>query len=142
MKLFFLIQFFIVISGETVKAGNGIKMQPTADTIYIYYDANRNRYELNGYELEYIPVNVKESSSGIYNGGTYNSKTINEQERKKSEALFKWAITHKNVQTNKNIKPNAIIEIKNEAITTSYILQSKAAINITINNYLKQLFKN
>jgi hypothetical protein len=116
-----------------------IKIIMATDTIYTYYDAAKNRYELTNDELEYIPVNTKQSSSGIYNGGTYDSKTLNKIERKKLVALFNWAITHTNVQTNKNIKPNAVIEMKIGDAIKSIIVQAKAPINITINNYLKQL---
>lgn len=119
-----------------------INISLTTDTTYTYYDAIKNRYELTNYELEFIPVNAKESSSGIYSGGKYDSKSLNDNESKKIIALFKWAITNKKVQTNKNIKPNAIVEIKIGDEIKSFILQANAPINITINNYLKQLIKN
>jgi hypothetical protein len=118
-----------------------INISLASDNKYTYYDATKNRYELTNYELEFIPVNTKESSSGIYSGSIYDSKSLNDKESKKIIALFKWAITNKKVQTNKNIKPNAVVEIKFGDEIKNFILQAKAPINITINNYLKQLIK-
>ncbi len=112
------------------------------DTIYTYYDAARNKYVLNGNELEYTPVKASESSSGMYNGGTYESKELTEKEYKELVQLFNAALADKKAQTNKNIKPNAVVEIKIGDEIKSFILQANAPINITINNYLKQLIKN
>jgi hypothetical protein len=131
----------IVIIVSLILAFTNTKANNQTDTIYTYYDAARNKYALKENELEYTPVKAIESSSGIYSGGIYESKALNDKESKKIIALFKWAITNKKVQTNKNIKPNAVVEIKFGDEIKNFILQAKAPINITINNYLKQLIK-
>lgn len=110
-----------------------------SDTIYTYYDATRNKYVLNGNELEYIPVKVSESSSGKYTGGTYTTKAITEKESHELEQLFKIALSNKKAQTNKNIKPNAAVEIIAGSKKINFLLKSAAAINISLNSFLNQL---
>ncbi len=112
------------------------------DTTYTYYDAARNKYVLNGNELEYIPVNTKESSSGMYSGGTYESKLLTEKESMNLVSLFKAALTDKKAHTNKNIKPNTGIEITIGRKKMDFLLKSTSVINISINNFLKQIIKN
>lgn len=119
-----------------------VKASSNADTVYTYYDAARNKYVLKGSELEYIPVNKKESSSGMYSGGTYESRELNKKEREKLVNLFNAALANKKAQTDKNIKPNSAIEISIDSKKVSFILKAKSAINISINNYLKQVIKN
>jgi hypothetical protein len=118
------------------------KAKGIADTVYAYYDAARNKYVLKGKELEYIPVQKKESSSGIYSGGTYESRELNNEQREKLKSLFNVALADILAQTDKNIKPNAVIEIIIDNTKTGFILKAKSAINISINNYLKQSIKN
>lgn len=112
------------------------------DTVYTYYDAARNKYVLKGNELEYTPVKASESSSGIYSGGTYASKVIAEKESQKLVQLFKAALANKKVHTNKNIKPNAAVTISTGNKKINILLKSTSAINLSINNFLKQLIKN
>ncbi|MEQ1553652.1 MAG: hypothetical protein ABL929_05710 [Ferruginibacter sp.] len=112
------------------------------DTVYTYYDAARNKYVLNENELEYIPVKVSESSSGKYTGGTYTTKAITEKESHELEQLFKTALANKKAQTNKNIKPNAAVEINYGNKQIDFLLKSTAAINISLKNFLTQLMKN
>ncbi len=111
------------------------------DTTYTYYDAARNKYVLVRTELEYIPVNSKESSSGMYSGGTYESKKLIEKEYKELIQLFHAALADKKAQTNKNIKPNAAVEISIGNKKTNFLLKSTSAINISINNFLKKSIK-
>lgn len=111
------------------------------DTIYNYYDATRNKYVLNGNELEYIPVKASESSSGKYSGGTYFNKAITEKESQQLLQLFNTALANKKAQTNKNIKPNAAVEIIAGSEKICFLLKSTSAINISINNFLKNLIK-
>ena len=92
--------------------------------------------------MEYIPVNARESSSGIYNGGTYESTLITKKENKHLVELFYRALKNKNVHTIKNIKPNAAVEISTNNKKISFLLISSSAINILLNNYLKQIIKN
>lgn len=120
----------------------GVKANTNSDTIYTYYDAARNKYVLKLNELQYIPVNKKESSSGVYSGGTYESKELNSAEREKLVSLFKVALANKKAQTNKNIKPNAAVEISINNKKISFILRAKSAINNSLNQYIKQLIKN
>jgi hypothetical protein len=128
--LFFMLMMFVSVKANTNR-----------DTVYTYYDAARNKYVLKGNELEYIPVNKKESSSGIYSGGTYESKELTEKECRKLVRLFKDALANKKAQTNKNIKPNAAVEISSENKTINFILIATSAENISISNYLKQLLQ-
>ena len=79
------------------------------DTTYSYYDAARSKYILNGDTIEYIPVKPVESSSGIYDGGQYTKKEIMAADRDKLLFLFKKASTTKKAQTDKYIKPNAVV---------------------------------
>lgn len=118
------------------------KANSTSDTVFIYYDAARNKYVLKGNELEYIPVNKKESSSGMYSGGTYESRELSNGQREKLELLFNAALADTIAQTDKNIKPNSAIEISCDSRKISFILKAKSAINISINSFLKQLIKN
>ncbi|MBK8610124.1 MAG: hypothetical protein IPL84_09280 [Chitinophagaceae bacterium] len=118
------------------------KAKGIADTVYAYYDAARNKYVLKGKELEYIPVQKKESSSGMYSGGTYESRELNKKEREKLELLFNAALADTLAQADKNIKPNAAIEISIDSRKISFILIATLAINKSINNYLKQVIKN
>ncbi len=136
MKKSISILLFLMTLFTNTKANN------TADSVYTYYDAVRNKYVLKGFELEYIPVAEKESSSGMYSGGTYESRGLNNGQRKKLVLLFNTALADTLAQTDKNIKPNAAVEISMDSRKVSFILKAKSAINISINNYLIQLIKN
>jgi hypothetical protein len=136
MKKSISILLFLMVLFTNVKASNN------TDTVYTYYDAPRNKYLLKGNELEYIAVQKKESSSGMYNGGTYESRELNNEQREKLESLFNAALADTIAQTDKNIKPNAVIEISIDNRRTSFILKAKSAINISINSYSKQVIKN
>lgn len=141
IKLFLSILF---ITAAGTAAANTVKkpvMSSTEDTNYVYYDANRNRYELKGKDLEYIPVNVRESSSGIYSGGTYDSRELTENQRRKLVSLFTIAKATPLAQTGKNVKPNTTVEISCTNQKEYFLLKAKSAINVWINNYLKHLFK-
>jgi hypothetical protein len=134
MKKYISILLFLIMAFTNAIANNN-------DTVYTYYDAARNKYVLNGNKLEYIPIKANESSSGIYSGGTYASKVLTEKDTQELEQLFKAALANKKAQTNKNIKPNAAVEINNGNKKISFILKVTAAINISLNNFLKQLIK-
>ena len=136
MKKYISVTIFMVILFASAVANNA------TDTIYTYYDAARNKYTITGNELEYIPVNARESSSGIYSGGTYASKVLTEKESQELVQLFKAAIANKKAQTNKNIKPNAAVTISTGNKKINFLLKSKSKFNIAINNFLKQLIKN
>jgi hypothetical protein len=136
MKKSISVLLFMITLFTNVKAKN------ITDTVYTYYDAARNKYVLKGNELEYISVKLNESSSGMYSGGTYESRELNKKEREKLELLFNAALADTIAQTDKNIKPNSAIEISIDIRKTSFILKAKSAINISINNYLKQAIKN
>ncbi len=136
MKKYISITLLMLVVFINVKANNNI------DTTYTYYDAARNKYVLAGNELEYIPVNTKESSSGIYSGGTYESKVLTEKECKELVSYFKNALANKKAQTNKNIKPNAAVEISIGNKKINFLLLATSTYNISLNNYLKQLIKN
>ncbi len=126
----------MLVAFTTVKANNNI------DTTYTYYDAARNKYVLTGNELEYIPVNVKESSSGVYSGGTYESTLLTQKECKEIVKLFNMALKNKKAHTIKNIKPNAAVKISINNKKISFLLIATSTYNISLNNYLKQLIKN
>lgn len=129
------ILLFLIMAFTNAIANNN------SDTAYTYYDAARNKYVLNGNELEYIPVKASESSSGKYSGGTYFNKAITEKESQQLLQLFNTALAIKKAQTNKNIKPNAAVEIIAGSKKINFLLKSTSAINISINNFLKNLSK-
>ncbi len=136
MNIYISITFLMLVAFSNVHANSNF------DTTYTYYDAARNKYVLNGNELEYIPVNAKESSSGMYSGGTYESKLLTEKNYKELTQLFNAALVDKKAQTNKNIKPNAAVEISVGNKKINFLLKSTSAINKSINNFLKKLIKN
>jgi hypothetical protein len=136
MKKYISITLLMLVAFTPVKANNNI------DSTYTYYDAARNKYVLNGNELEYIPVNVKASSSGTYSGGTYESKLLTKEITLNVVSLFKAALANKKAQTNKNIKPNAAVEISIGNKKINFLLLATSTYNISLNNYLKQLIKN
>ncbi len=119
-----------------------IRANNITDTVYTYFDGARNKYVLKANELEYIPVNAKESSSGIYNGGTYESTLITKKENKHLVELFDKALINKKAHTIKNMKPNAAVEISTNNKKISFLLISSSTINISLHNYLKQIIKN
>lgn len=136
MKKNISILLFLTMAFTNAKANSN------TDTVYTYYDAARNKYVLKGNELEYTPVKASESSSGIYSGGIYSSKVITEKESQEVVKLFKAALSNKKAQTNKNIKPNAAVEIDAGNKKINFLLKSAAVINISLNNFLNQLIKN
>ena len=115
------------------------KITSVNDTTYSYYDAARSKYILNGDTIEYIPVKPVESSSGIYDGGQYTKKEIMAADRDKLLFLFKKASTTKKAQTDKYIKPNAVVEIKTGNKKTSFLLKATSPINIEIKLFLQKL---
>ncbi len=136
MNIYILFTFLMLVACTNVHANSHF------DTTYTYYDAARNKYVLNGNKLEYIPVKASESSSGMYSGGTYESKLLIEKENKELIQLFNAALANKNAQTNKNIKPNAAVEISVGNKNLNFLLKSTSVINKSINNFLKKLIKN
>jgi hypothetical protein len=135
MKKNISILLFLIMAFTNVTANSN------NDTNYTYYDAARNKYVLNGNKLEYTPIKERESSSGIYSGGTYASKLITEKESQKLVQLFTAALANRKAQTTKNIKPNAAVEINAGNNKINFLLKAAAAINISLNNFLKQLIK-
>ena len=119
-----------------------IRANNITDTIFTYFDGARNKYILKANELEYIPVNARESSSGIYNGGTYESTLITKKENKHLVELFEKAVKNKKAHSIKNIKPNAAVEISTTNKKISFLLISSSPINILLNNYLRKIIKN
>ena len=140
MKVILSIALFLS-SLSSIASSNTSLQKTTAvnDTTYSYYDAARSKYILNGDTIEYIPVKPLESSSGIYNGGNYIKKEIQATDRDKLLLLFKKASTTKKAQTDKNIKPNAVVEIKTGNKKTSFLLKATTPINIEIKLFLQQL---
>ena len=136
MKKNISILLFLMTLFTNTKANN------TVDTVFTYYDAARNKYVLKGFELEYIPVAKNESSSGMYSGGTYESKELNNGQRENLELLFNTAFADTLARTDKNIKPNAVIEINVDNKNVNFILIAASEINQSLNNNLKQLIKN
>ena len=132
----------LFLSSLSLRASSNTSLQiitSVNDTTYSYYDAARNKYILNGDTIEYIPVKPLESSSGIYNGGNYIKKEIQATDRDKLLLLFKKANTTKKAQTDKNIKPNAVVEIKTGNKKTSFLLKATSPINIEIKIFLQKL---
>ena len=127
--------FLFILAFATVNAGR------YCDSSYNYYDAARNKYVLTGNELQFIPVKASESSSGIYNGGSFVKLLLTIEERNELVRLFTSALAHKKSQTSKNFKPNAAIEFIGCKNKKSFLLKSTAEINIALNNYLKLLIK-
>ncbi|NOT92036.1 hypothetical protein [Ferruginibacter sp.] len=137
MKNFLSILLLLIMAFTNATANSNTD----TDTVYTYHDAARNKYVLNGNKLEYTPIKASESSSGIYSGGTYASKVITEKESQELVQLFKAALANKKAQTGKNIKPNTAVEINVGNKKISFMLKAAAAINISLNNFLKQLIK-
>lgn len=113
-----------------------------ADTIYTYYDSARNKYVFKNCELNYMPITAKESSSGIYNGGSKIRKILRVENCQKLVQLFINANADKNAQTKKNIKPNTAVEIIIKKKKTNFLLKHNADANISLHNYLNQILKN
>jgi hypothetical protein len=140
MKIVLSIALFL--SSLSLHANNITNLQkllPVDDTTYSYYDAARNKYILHDDTIEYIPVKPVESSSGVYDGGQYTKKGILAADRDKLLFLFKKASTTKKAQTDKNVKPNAVVEIKTGNKKTSFLLKATSPINIEIKLFLPQL---
>lgn len=78
----------------------------------------------------------------MYSGGTYDSRELKNRQTEKLKSLFNAALADTIAQTDKNIKPNAVIEISIDNTKTGFILKAKSAINVSINNYLKRALKN
>ncbi len=65
---------------------------------YNYHDGSNNRYQLLFDRLVYTPVKPAMSSSGVYDGGNAQEKTLSPEQYKNTEKLFLDAIAAKEEQ--------------------------------------------
>lgn len=84
---------------------------PTIGLIFSYGDGADNRYEFDGssFTLAFNPVQVGESSSGTYSGGTSWSKVLSQEQSEALIATFTQAIAAKDEQTPERSKGTGIV---------------------------------
>ncbi|MHA2325504.1 MAG: hypothetical protein ACXACB_08890, partial [Promethearchaeota archaeon] len=82
--------------------------------IFEYADGNNNQYIITSEKkktIEYIPVKPIHSSSGIYDGGKYVKKEINNLQFEEIMSLLSNAIINKEIHIKDRVKMSGMIII-------------------------------
>jgi hypothetical protein len=108
---------------------------------YEYADGSGNLYRLSETLIEYIPVQPKLSSSGLYSGGNPVKKTINEADYEKIVQNFQAAINNKAIHIENRLMGSGMILIREEEQTIRVLLSQSAIEKIELEALLKELLK-
>ena len=81
---------------------------------YRYLDGSGNEYKFNNRFIEYIPVKPNFSSSGVYDGGDYIKKEINEFQYNQLSSILNVAMKNKKIHITNRVKRSGIIIVQDK----------------------------
>ncbi len=110
--------------------------------LYNYLDGNGNKYIISNELIEYIPVKPSFSSSGVYNGGDYIKKEINQKQYRKLAISLNAAIKNKKSHIKNRVKISGLIIIHEENKEEIYNLSPDSEERAQIENLLRIMISN
>ncbi len=81
---------------------------------YKYLDGSGNEYKFSNKFIEYIPVKPHFSSSGVYDGGDYIKKEINEFQYNQLSSILNAAMKNKKIHITNRVKRSGIIIVQDK----------------------------
>jgi len=93
--------------------------------IYIYLDGSANKYIIKDEGkkiLEFTPVKPEFSSSGIYDGGDYSKKEINNLQYTEITSIMDEAINHEESHIKNRVMRSGLLKIKEDDNEKSCII--------------------
>jgi hypothetical protein len=87
----------------------------SAESSFTYADGNGNRYIINVAEnrsIEYVPIQPKDSSSGVYSGGEYVKKQISQEEYSQIRGRLQAAIDNRSIHIEFREMGSGLIAVK------------------------------
>mgnify|MGYP006279404565 CR=1 FL=1 len=109
----------------------------------IFIDGNGNKYIIrnrNDITIEYIPIESKLSSSGVYDGGVYKKAQISSSEFQKVRDLLIDALNNEQAHIQNRIKLSGIVILKSSDSISKCILSPQAEILKLIEQTFQNLF--
>jgi hypothetical protein len=104
-----------------------------------YSDGNGNLYIISDNLVEYIPVEPAESSSGLYSGGEYAKKIIQQSSYDEIKSLFIDAIRDTSNHITERVKTSGFIEIIKNDKSISAVLNPDSDKKRRIESLLKEI---
>ena len=149
-KILIAVGVLLVIVGVVIFTRNATDQQNTMDqqavkrSSYTYADGNGNIYNLDpvAMTIEYDPVILAESSSGMYSGGEYTKKTISVELYDTVAVLFGKASLNKSAHIENRIKGSGSATITDGTSTNEFILGQNTGEKAEIEKMLKVLVGN
>jgi hypothetical protein len=114
-------------------------MMPSSSVEYRYADGSGNRYIIDQNSIEYIPVTLRESSSGTYSGGESRIAEITAEQFAQVNSWFAKGFDNASAQqSNREMLTGMITKISGgDSLTV--ILKAKAAEKVALESFLKTL---
>lgn len=94
--------------------------------IITYSDVNGNAYVIKNGKLEYIPIKASESSSGIYSGGEAKKAKLSQKNFERISIAINSAIDTPENHLSSRTKTTVMIEIKDGAAFSQWIVSIKS----------------
>jgi hypothetical protein len=110
--------------------------------IITYVDGSGNAFVISGTRqkvVEYTPVKPEVSSSGVYDGGTYTKKKIDETLFSQIRTCITDAIHNPSIQIKNRVMGSGLIIMKDRGVAISCILQPGSPEQRKIETLLKEI---
>lgn len=110
--------------------------------VYNYFDGNGNQYKISAdldNIIEYFPIKPYQSSSGVYDGGEYNKKRLDNEQFIQIESLIKTIFEKYQPKINDRRLGSGMIQIKAGTKTESLILDQNSKFKEEIEKKLKEM---
>ncbi len=92
------------------------------NTVFNYSDGSGNLYIITEESFEYKPVDIENSSSGMYSGGSYFKYELQKEEFNLLKIYFEKAVNNKKDHTANREKMSGMIVVRKNDKESSYIL--------------------
>ncbi len=134
----------LIFTREKTDQQNSTDEQVVKRSSYSYADGNGNIYNLDpvAMTIEYDPITLAESSSGMYSGGKYTKKTITATQYDSVALLLGEAELNTSARIKNRIKGSGAVTVIESGAARDFILDSNASNKIEIEKLLKDLIKN
>jgi len=108
---------------------------------YSYFDGSGNAYHIGNKQIEYKPVDKKNSSSGFYSGGEAQKVQISEQDYKQIANEIENAFQHSDQHIKDRIMTSGMISKQKQDHIESKILAPNSECKNQIESLLNHFFK-
>lgn len=123
------------------RENGSIDLMQNTEVIYTYADGSGNTYiltEQNRKMLEYIPIKAKESSSGVYDGGSPVKKQITDEQYAAILSAIEKAIQNKSIHIEQREMRSGYIKVQKDSEKSVYIIAPNTVEQFEIERVLKQ----